>query len=512
MTDIPQTSAHHCAPDKRKYVLITAILASALGFIDGSIVSIAIPQIRQSLDASFAQAQWVHNAYILFLAAFILVGGAAGDRFGIRRTFGFGIGLFIAASQLCAVAWSPESLIVFRMLQGMGAAIMVPGSMSIIARNFPREERGKALGIWVAASSITTSMGPLLGGLLLSQADGEIWRFIFAINLPLGGLALALLWWQVPNDAPRERKRLDLMGAVLVTLSLGAIAGGLTLYGEAGGGLGSLVIFGTGLVLLVFALLWEWRTPHAMIDLALFTERTFWGGNVFTFLVWMGLGTLFFYLPMTVVVGWQMSEFYAGLMFLPFSAVIATLSPIVGRYVDKLGPRPFLIAGGIFSVIGYASMSRAVWVQDYWYGVLPSQFLIGISLGLAGSTVAVAVLSAVPDDKSGVASGINNMVARMSGLIGVAALGILVAAVYVASVMESGLPADIAAMVAQAGFGERLTGGLYQISTQTAQTLGMNAAVATLCATLSVLSFVGVVVAWFTIAPVAKNQAADALN
>ena len=511
----PKSADHHCPPDRRKYVLFVSILASALGFIDGSVVSIAIPKIRASLDASFAEAQWISNSYILLLSAFILVGGAAGDRFGIRRTFAFGIACFIAASVLCAFAWSANTLIVFRALQGMGAAIMVPGSMSLIARNFPRDQRGKALGVWVAASSITTAMGPVLGGFILSQFSGEIWRAIFAINLPLGALALLLLWWKVPDDAPRERKRLDVAGAVFITLSLGAIAGGLTFFGEARAALGesqtasllALGLLGAGLVLLVVALWWEYRTPHAIVDLQLFRDSNFWGGNLYTFMVWMGLGTLFFFLPMTLVVGWQLNELYAGAMFLPFSLLIAILSPIVGRYVDRLGPRPFLLAGGFLSTLGYFGMGLSVMAQNYWTGVLPSLLLIGMSLGLAGSTVAVAVLASVPDDKSGSASGMNNMVARMSGMLGIAGFGILISVIYTASVASSALPADIAALVAQAGFGERLTGGLYQISTQQVQSDAMNSALAAVCFGLSLACLLATVIAWWTISAQMGDEA-----
>lgn len=501
-----KSAPHHCPPPARKYVLAAAVLASALGFIDGSVVSIAIPKIRMSLEASFAQSQWVHNAYILFLSAFILIGGAAGDRFGIRRTFAFGIILFVAASQLCALAWSPVSLIAFRVLQGLGAAIMVPGSMSIIARNFPRGERGKALGIWVAASSITTAMGPLFGGALLSQASGEVWRFIFAVNLPLGGLALFLLWAKVPDDAPRKNQSLDLMGAVLVTLALGAIAVGLTLYGEGHGFGVSLGIFCLGFVLLALAWWWEKRTPHAMIDLELFRSATFTGGNVFTFVVWMGLGTIFFFLPMVLVVGWHLNELYAGAVFMPFAMIIAVFSPFVGRYVDQIGPRPFLTIGALFSAGSYALMGWAMFTQSYWMGVFPSMILLGVSMALCASPISVAVLGAVKDEKSGSASGINNMVARLSGMIGVAALGILISYVYTTVIEGSTLPPEIQALMLNAGYGERLSGGLYQVTTQAVHSDAMNMALASVAAALCGLSLLGSMIAWLTIAPIDKSE------
>ena len=209
-------------------MLIAAILASALGFIDGSVVSIAIPAIRADLGAMLSDAQWVSNAYALTLSALILAGGAAGDNFGLRRTFAAGIALFIAASMACALAPTVALLIAARAIQGIGAAIMVPSSLAIIAKAYPRQERGRAIGIWAASSALTTALGPLLGGLVLSSFDAGIWRAIFAINLPLGGIAIYLLLAKVPADEASDRHKLDLGGAAIATAALGALAYGLT--------------------------------------------------------------------------------------------------------------------------------------------------------------------------------------------------------------------------------------------------------------------------------------------
>src|SRR5688500_9564096 len=222
-----------CPHSRRRFVLIAAILASALGFIDGSVVSIAIPAIRADLGATLADAQWISNAYALTLSALILAGGAAGDNFGLRRTFVAGIVLFVVASLACAAAPGAASLIVARAVQGIGAAIMVPGSLAIIAKAYPKKERGRAIGIWAASSALTTALGPVIGGVLLSSFDDSVWRWIFAVNLPLGGLAIYFLAAKVPADAPGATRALDLGGAALATASLGALAYGFTVFGTA---------------------------------------------------------------------------------------------------------------------------------------------------------------------------------------------------------------------------------------------------------------------------------------
>ena len=213
MTDAAASAAPtFCPPGQRVFVLVAAILASAMGFIDGSVISIAVPAIRGNLGANLGEAQWVQNGYLLFMASLILIGGAAGDRFGLRRVFAGGIALFVIASLLCALAPTPLFLIVCRAIQGLGAAFMVPGSLALIAKAYPREERGKAIGVWATAASLTTILGPVVGGFLLTALGPWSWRLVFAINLPLGVGALALLWLKVPADPPADGRRLDWFG------------------------------------------------------------------------------------------------------------------------------------------------------------------------------------------------------------------------------------------------------------------------------------------------------------
>ena len=272
-------------------MLFAAILASALGFIDGTVVSIAIPAIRSDIGATFADAQWISNAYAVTLSALILAGGAAGDNFGLRRTFVIGIVLFIMASLACALAPGPSSLIAARAVQGIGAAIMVPGSLAIIAKAYPKEERGRAIGIWAASSALTTALGPVIGGLILSTFGAGVWRLIFAINLPLGAVAVYLLLFKVPADKPAERRDLDLSGAAIATAGLGALAYGLTALssGDAGSIVLPLAFVVVGIFVFVGFILWERRQHDPMVDLSFFRSGAFSGANAATFFLYFAL-------------------------------------------------------------------------------------------------------------------------------------------------------------------------------------------------------------------------------
>ncbi len=477
-------------------------MASALGFIDSTIVSIALPKIRQSLDAGFTQVQWIGSGYVLFLAALLLLGGALGDRYGVRRVFGLGIAGFVAASLLCAVATSAEFLILARCVQGAFAAIMVPSSLALIARNYPRAERGRAIGIWVAASSITTALGPVVGGWLLTFGGSDIWRWVFAINLPLGALALVLLW-QVPDDQGDRSEHLDIGGAVLVTLAMLALAFGLTLLGDEAGGLGDVVspgwvLAGAG-VLAAAAILWELRAKAPMVDLALFRSPTFSGANLSTLLIYAALTAVLFFLPMVVVTGWGYSELYAGSIFLPFSLLIAGLSPLAGRWADAAGPRLPLTVGPLVVAAGFGAVALAVPTQNYWWGLVPAVMLVGVGMGLTVSPLSTAIMLAVDDSKTGSASGINNMVARMAGLFAIAGFGAGLALLFAGSVRRSALDPDLADRLVSAGFGERLTGGLYQTPVQVVHSAAMNEAFATVSFVAAALCALAGLIGWFTL-------------
>ena len=496
-----QDQPHYCPPERRKYVLIASILASAMGFIDFSIIAVALPQIRSVLGATFTEAQWISNAYMLFLSALILLGGALGDRFGLKFIFGIGIALFTLASMACAIAWSTESLIAFRAIQGIGAAVIIPGSMALVSINTPRAERGRALGIWVSASAITTALGPLLGSLLLTYGDAQGWRWIFAINLPFGAVALLILWRLVPSDVPVHKGGLagiDWTGALLVTAALALMAGGLTFLSEMDGGVWALVLLLAGLVLAAIAIFWELKHRDPMVNLGLFRNPAFAGGNVLTFLVWACVGANTFFIPMLLIVAWKLPPTYAAGVFLPFSVMIALLSPVSGRLVDRFGTRLFLTIGPIVAGLAFLAFGWAVAKQAYWFGMMPAATLMCIAMCLTASPISAAVMNAVESNDTGAASGINNMVARMSGMFGVAGLGAIIAYIYGAVVRGGDLHPDVAQLMVEAGFGERLTGALYQVSTATLQAVAMNHAMIGLCLVMCVMSWVAAIIGWIS--------------
>lgn len=443
-TAAPVFVPEFCAPAARPYVLVAAILASALGFIDGTVVAIALPAMRLSLGADLVQAQWIHNAYMLTLSALILAGGALGDRLGLARVFGAGIALFVAASVVCALAPSAAVMIAARALQGIGAAIMVPGSLALIARAYPREDRGRAIGLWAAASALTTALGPILGGLALSLGGEEMWRAIFAINLPLGLLALWLLWAKVGADPARGTAAPDLLGASTATLGLLCLAWGLTQSGHGGGAVwGWLVAGGAFLALFLWV---ETRVNAPMMPLSLFANRVFSAANLMAFTLYSALSVMFFFMPMTFIAGWGYSEIDAAATFAPMSVFISLLSARAGRLADRFGPAPLLIGGSLITGAGYAAMGVFAAEQDLWRRILPAMGLVGLGMALVVAPLSSAVMGAVEEHQSGVASGVNNAVTRMAGLISVAAVGGLVSALYVrAGGTESfGLPSETA--------------------------------------------------------------------
>lgn len=420
-----------CDAANRKWVLIAAILASALGFIDGTIVAIALPAMRESLGASLGQAQWISNAYMLTLSALILVGGAMGDRFGVARIFGGGIALFVAASAACALAPTPGTLIAARAVQGVGAAFMVPGSMAIIARAYPRAERGRALGIWAAASAVTTALGPIAGGLLLTAGGAEVWRLIFAVNLPLGAVALWLLATRVARDPGLHGRGVDYGGALLATAGLGLIAWALTgaEHGEAGG-LRELGFGAAGAGVLAAFILWEQRSPHPMMQVRLFRDRAFAAANLATFFLYFALSAILFFLPMTVIAGWGVREIEVTAAFAPLSVFIGALSARAGALADRIGAGPVIAAGAAVVALSFAALGVAAPYRDFWLHVFPAMLAMGLGMAAVVAPLSAAVMAAVGDGDTGAASGINNAVARIAGLVAVAAMGSLAATVY----------------------------------------------------------------------------------
>lgn len=459
-----------CAPQHRNAILWAAILASSMGFIDSSVTAIAVPAMRTSLAASLDAAQWFSGAYLLALSSLLLAGGAMGDRFGVARVFLLGIIVFVLASLTCALAQTAGQMVAARAFQGVGAAVMVPGSMAIIARAFPREDRGRALGIWAAAATATTAMGPVLGGAILTWGGENAWRAIFALNLPAGLVAGWLLRRHMYPDSGQPGTPIDHAGAGLAAVGLGLVS-----YALISGGRESTVIGMLGAVVLMIFLAWEARVRHPMIRLGLFRNRQFAAANLATFLLYFALTSVMFYLPMTVISAWNLNEIEVTAAFLPVSVLIAVLSGPAGKWADKIGPGPLMAGGAALVALAYAAVSLTFSDADFWGRTIPCMVVAGIGLGLMVAPLTVAVMAAAGDAEQGAASGINNAVARVASLVAIAVMGTIATWSY-----GAGMP----------GFGLSDNGTAHVVASQKA--FATIAAIAAICSALSaVVSIVG---------------------
>ncbi len=473
-------------------VLLVTILASGMAFMDGSVVTVALPAIRAGLGAGFAEGQWTANAYTLTLAAFTLLGGAAGDAFGLRRVFMLGIALFGIASAVCGLAWSAESLIVARAIQGVGGALMVPGSLALIAAHYPQGVRGRAIGTWAAASSIAPAIGPVVGGLLVDHGS---WRAIFLINLPIAILALALCWLRVPADTPKGVARMDWIGGALAVIGLGLAAYGLT--GLADPAAGALALnFGlaaAGAIVLALFLVVEARSAEPMMPLSLFRSRSFSGVNLLTLLLYFGLSGALFFLPTALIEAHGYPAALAGSVFIPFVIVMGILSRFGGGLADRIGTRPCLTAGPVLTGLAFLALAPAVADGSYAAAVVPAMLLMGLGMGITVAPLSTAVMNAAPSGRSGAASGINNAVARVAGLLAVASLGLAVGVGFAMALAgENGAAADA---VRAAGFGAAPAGleaDSVTAALQARATIAGFGAATTLCGVLAILAgFVG---------------------
>lgn len=475
---------------RRIYVLVAAILASSMGFIDGSVLSIATPAIRADLGASLADVQWVSNAYLLFLSSLLLIGGAAGDRFGLRHVFSLGIVLFVVASLACALAPSAGFLIAARAVQGFGAAFMVPGSLAIIARAYPRDERGSAIGLWSSFSSLTTILGPVIGGVVLTMLGEWSWRLVFAINLPLGAIALLLLWLRVPADAPDRSRPIDLVGGALVTIGLLLVAFGLTGTESGSPLISSIVIYtGTGLAFLAAFLLWEARTKHPMLPLHHFRRPQFSGAQGLTFALYFALAAISFFLPMSLIGGWGVTAAEVSIVFLPMGILLTVLSPIAGRLSDRFGPAPMIAGGATIVAIAFALMGLLAPIGNIWLAVLPCTILLGLGMSGVVSPLSTAVMTSVADRDTGLASGVNNAVARVAGLLAVAMMGGVAAFVFERAL---GPAAEL-----ELFFGLKPSQNL-PADLEATRVVASNAGFAAIAYSNAALALVSAVIAWFT--------------
>lgn len=434
-----------CADGDRPIILWAAILASSMGFIDSSVTSIALPAMRAALGASLPQAQWINAAYLLAVSSLVLVGGAMGDRFGIARIFSLGIVIFVAGSLACAAAWTPEQMIAARAVKGVGAALMVPGSMAMISRAYPREQRGRALGLWAAASTLTTALGPVLGGMFVTWGGELGWRLVFALNLPLGLVSLWLVRGRTPGDIGKPGVRVDLPGAVLATLGLGLMAWALT---DAAAPTWIALAAVASLIAFVG---WEAMAPAPMLRLGLFRNRTLAVTNMVTFVLYFALNGVMFYLPMTAVTAWGVTALEVTAAFLPISILIGLLSAPAGWMADRWGAGPLMAAGSALVAVAYAGLWHFAPDGQFWAHVVPFTALAGLGLGLVVAPLTAAAMQGAEDGEQGAASGVNNAVARVAGLIAVALLGRMAAEAYGTGAPGFGVPGDTAQHLAATG-------------------------------------------------------------
>jgi EmrB/QacA subfamily drug resistance transporter len=412
---------------RSRLVLAGCILASSLAFVDGSVVNVGLPAIGRSLNGDAQGLQWVINAYLLPLSALLLLGGAAGDRYGKRLMLMAGVALFALASAGCAFAPTLPWLFAGRMLQGVGAAMLLPSSLAILGATFSGEARGRAIGIWAAAGAMAGALGPVLGGALIDTVG---WRAIFLLNLPVALGAILLAWRFAPPLQDERTASLDAGGGVLATLGLGVITWGLTEGSGPGGWTAASAggVAGGAALLAAFVLVEHRRGDAAMMPLGLFGSRSFIGLSLLTFALYGALGGLLVLVPYILIVGAHYSGTAAGAALLPFPLVLAVTSPVMGGVAGKLGPRWPLTIGPLLVAAGFVLATRIADGAPYWTTVLPA--ILVIALGMAGAVapLTTAVLSSVDARHTASASGFNSAVSRTGGLIATALLGGVLAA------------------------------------------------------------------------------------
>jgi EmrB/QacA subfamily drug resistance transporter len=410
---------------RQRLTLLAAILGSGVAVIDGSIVNVALPSIERDLGGGLSAQQWVSNAYLLTLGSLILIGGSLGDIYGERRVFSIGVGAFGIFSIACAVAPTIGFLLAARALQGAAGALLTPSSLAVIVAAFSSEERGAAIGAWTAWGAIASIVGPLAGGAIVDNAS---WRLIFAINPLLTVITLVLIAAAVPPGAARRERHLDLRGAALGVAGLAAVVFALIEQPHFGWGSPAIIapLLG-GVGALALFVVHERRAPDPMIELALFRRRNFTIGNLETLTMYAGLSILFFYLVIFLqeVAGYNAVK--AGLSTLPVTIVMFTLSRRFGALAGRYGPRLFMGAGPLVAAAGIMLLLRAGVHTSYVSDLLPALVVFGIGLSMTVAPLTATVLAGADERDAGIASGINNAVARVAGLVGISVIGVVVA-------------------------------------------------------------------------------------
>ncbi|HEX8769394.1 MAG TPA: DHA2 family efflux MFS transporter permease subunit, partial [Acidimicrobiales bacterium] len=400
---------------KARWVLAATVLGSGVAFLDGTVVNVALPTIGRDLHTSMAGLQWTLDAYLVTLSALLLLGGSLGDRFGRRRMFVVGLAGFTVASLLCGLAPTAGFLVVARAVQGVGGALLVPGSLAIISSTFHPDDRGRAIGAWSGLAGIASALGPFLGGWLIGAAS---WRLIFLINVPLAAMAVWVTLRHVPETRSADSRPLDVPGAVLVTIGLT----GISYAAIEHNGAASIVAGALGTAAIVAFLLLERASSHPMLPLGVFRSRQFTGANLTTFAVYAGLGGALFLVVLRLQVSLGYGALEAGASLVPFTVLMLLVSPAAGQLGQHIGPRLPMTVGPLLAGCGLALFGQIGPGDDYFSAILPAVFVFGLGMALTVAPLTAAVLGSLEDSAAGIASGVNNAVARLAGLLAVAVL------------------------------------------------------------------------------------------